>query len=158
MSAPSLLTTSQASSELDLAFVIDATGSMADELEYLKTEIDFIANTVQEKHKDLSIRYALIVYRDHGDEYLTRVINFTNDLAAFKKDLAEQHALGGGDYPEAMDSAIASALQLSYRPAARRLLFLMNYIPLNRASDALIDGVSYFTEAANATSPYLASS
>ncbi len=53
--------------ELDLAFVIDATGSMGDEIEYLKNEVDGIASDVKAKFGNVPIRYALIVYRDHGD-------------------------------------------------------------------------------------------
>ena len=51
---------------LDLALVIDTTGSMGDELEYLKTEIDSIVARLRETFPNVDQRYALIVYRDRG--------------------------------------------------------------------------------------------
>jgi hypothetical protein len=115
---------------LDLAFVVDATGSMGDELEYLKDEVEGIADGVKAKFANVSIRYALIVYRDEGDEYVTRDFNFTDDIASFKSDLGDQSAGGGGDFPEAMDQAMALVPQLSWRSGnAARMIFLIADAP-----------------------------
>jgi len=90
---------------LDLAFVVDATGSMGDELNYLKVEMQGIADRIKSGFAGVSIRYALVMYRDVGDEYETRKFDFTSDIASFKSDLQSQMASGGGDFPEAMDAA-----------------------------------------------------
>ena len=100
---------------LDIALVIDATGSMGDELEYLKVEIRDIAEAINRHFPNVDQRFALVVYRDNGDQYTTRVFDFTGDLDAFQKDLSAQSASGGGDYPEAMDAAMEAAAKLSWR-------------------------------------------
>ncbi len=115
--------------ELDLAFVVDSTGSMSDEIEYLKKEINSISNQIFSAYPNVAVRYALIVYRDHGDEYVTRVFNFADDLQQFEQYLNQQSASGGGDYPEAMEIAMADAMQLSWRDSARRMLFLVGDAP-----------------------------
>jgi len=99
---------------LDLAFIVDCTGSMSDELEYLKVEIRQIAEAVARQFPKVRQRYALIVYRDKGDTYVTRVFDFSDSLSTFTKDLGCQRANGGGDYPEAVDQALAAAGQLRW--------------------------------------------
>jgi hypothetical protein len=99
---------------LDLAFIVDCTGSMADELEYLKVEIRQIAEAVARRFPKVRQRYALIAYRDKGDQYVTRVFDFSDSLSAFAKRLGAQRAGGGGDYPEAVDQALSAAGQLRW--------------------------------------------
>jgi hypothetical protein len=115
---------------LDLAFVIDATGSMGDELEYLKSEVKGIADAVHADFADVSIHYGLIIYRDEGDDFVTRSFNFTDNLGAFGFNLAQQSADGGGDQPEAMDQALALVPQLSWRGGnTARMAFLVADAP-----------------------------
>ena len=116
--------------QLDLAFVVDATGSMADELEYLKVEMDNIASTIAEQHPNVDQRYALIVYRDEGDDYVTRDFDFTESLEGFQANLSDQEAQGGGDYPEAMHLALEDAQGLTWRAeGTARVLFLVADAP-----------------------------
>jgi len=116
--------------QLDLALVIDTTGSMGDELEYLKVEIDHIAAEVHERFPNVDQRYGLILYRDQGDAYVTRSFDFTPSLPEFRRTLAGQSAAGGGDYPEAMHLALEQSTQLSWRGAATaRVVFLVADAP-----------------------------
>jgi hypothetical protein len=101
--------TSVAPKALDLAFVVDATGSMGDELEFLKQETASIAERVSSRYPDVDVNYGLIVYRDEGDAYVTRGFGFT-DLDTFRDNLLQQAARGGGDYPEAMHTALQEAV------------------------------------------------
>ncbi|MEO7327262.1 MAG: VWA domain-containing protein [Minicystis sp.] len=100
---------------LDLAFVLDATGSMGDEIEFLKAEVKGIADTVHAQFGEVSIHYGLIVYRDEGDDFVTRSFDFTDSLGAFSFHLSQQFADGGGDQPEAMDQALALVPGLAWR-------------------------------------------
>lgn len=114
----------------DLALVVDATGSMGDELEYLKAELDSIIGDLRRDHPNLDIRIALVAYRDTTDEYITRTFPFTRDLAAMRGNLAQQSAGGGGDYPEAVEQAMARAVALDWREdAVRSILFVADAPP-----------------------------
>jgi hypothetical protein len=119
---------------LDLAFVMDATGSMGDEINYLKAEIDDIAGGVNGRFPNVQMRFALIVYRDQGDAYVTQVFDFA-DLGAFKQSLAPQSADGGGDYEEAMDAALDKTLSLTWNADnSARVAFLIADAPPHPAN------------------------
>jgi hypothetical protein len=121
---------SQMPQQLDLALVIDTTGSMGDELEYLKLEISNIAAQIEQLFPGVSQRFALIVYRDNGDRYVTRNFDFTDSLTDFQQTLSAQHASGGGDYPEAMHAALEQAGGLSWRDRnTARMIFLVGDAP-----------------------------
>lgn len=116
--------------QLDLALVIDTTGSMQDELDYLKVEIDHIAAEVHERFPNVDQRFSLILYRDQGDEYVTRAFDFTPSLADFRRTLAAQAASGGGDEPEAMHLGLELCTQLSWRGSGTaRVAFLVADAP-----------------------------
>ena len=103
---------------LDLAFVIDTTGSMGDELSYVQSELATIVGGIAAQFPSLVQRFALIAYRDTGDQYVVRSFDFTTDLAAFRRNVSAQSADGGGDEPEAVDQALAAAGKLSWQAGA----------------------------------------
>lgn len=101
----------------DIAFIVDATGSMMDEIDFLKKDVQDIINRIEQKS---NIRTAALFYRDEDDEYLTRSHNFTSDISATAKFINEQDADGGGDWPEAVHTAFEKSLQeLSWKSNAR---------------------------------------
>lgn len=114
----------EANAALDIALVVDTTGSMGDEIVYLQAELDAIATEVEAAYPAAETRWALIVYRDEGDEYVTRVFDFRG-VDALRSDLGRQAAGGGGDYPEASDAALEDATNLAWREdaATARLAF-----------------------------------
>jgi hypothetical protein len=116
---------------LDIALVIDTTGSMGDELAYLQTEFDALSNAIEAQYPQAEQRWALVLYRDEGDEYVTRTFDFEAAGAAFRDRLGAQSAGGGGDYPEAPDAALAAMNQLSWRsdPTTARLAFWVGDAP-----------------------------
>jgi hypothetical protein len=123
--------------ELDLAFVIDTTGSMGDEINYLKAEIEGIVDGVKATFSGVSIHYSVVLYRDHGDDYVTRVFDFTSSLGTFKDSLAAQSAGGGGDMPEAMDEAMGKVPDLAWRAGnTARMVFLLADAPPHPADEA----------------------
>ena len=118
---------------LDVAFVIDTTGTMVDELEYLKAEIDHVSSTLRTQFPEVEQRYALVCYRDHYDEYLTRTFDFTDSVSGFRGHLSTQRARGGGDYPEAVHLGLEKAAQLNWRTDnSARLVFLVGDAPPHR--------------------------
>jgi hypothetical protein len=95
---------------LDVQFLIDATGSMADEIAQLKDNIQAIAAAIDELPARPDLRLAMTVYRDQGDAYVSRTFEFTPDVDAFEEALAEVRADGGGDYPEDLNEALSRAV------------------------------------------------
>ncbi len=91
---------------LDLVFLVDATGSMGDEIDKLRNSLRSIADEVAALPSRPDLCFALVAYRDKGDAFLLRSHDFTNDLGAFQGVLNRLHANGGGDYPEALNEAL----------------------------------------------------
>lgn len=114
---------------LDLQLVIDTTGSMGDELAYLQSELTSILNRVQQAHPQVSIHAGLVVYRDHGDQYVVRSYPFTNDLDDLQQSLNSESFNGGGDYPEAMDEALAEAMRFQWREQSSKISLLVADAP-----------------------------
>jgi hypothetical protein len=110
---------------LDISLVVDTTGSMGDELEYLQTEFLAISQTIEASYPNAEQRWSLVVYRDRGDAYTVRPFDFEADPDVFRQHLAEQGPGGGGDIPEAPDAAFEAMNQLSWRSgeATARLAF-----------------------------------
>ncbi len=123
--------TAIARAQLDLVFLIDATGSMGDEIGKLKATLRTIANEVAQLPSRPDLCFGLVAYRDKGDQFLLRSHDLTNDLAAFQGVLNALQANGGGDYPEAMNEALHDTVHnLSWRGnGTTRLVFLLADAP-----------------------------
>ena len=118
---------------LDLALVVDTTGSMADELEWLTRDLFRIVEQARKIKPDVSIRYGLIVYRDQGDDYVVRNYGFTKDRREMRDWLRGEKASGGGDYPEAAAQALGAAVDLNWRRGkGERLVFHIADAPPHR--------------------------
>lgn len=136
--------------KIEIAFVVDATGSMGDELEYLKTELLDVIEKVKDKNPDADIATASVFYRDKGDEYLTRVSGFSDDIDDTLDFIKEQSADGGGDFPEAVHTALDKAVgELQWSDKAKtRLLFLLLDAPPHHDQDVITDLQKSVTRAA----------
>ncbi|MDA3846868.1 MAG: VWA domain-containing protein [Vallitaleaceae bacterium] len=98
-------------SDVDIMFVIDTTGSMADELAYLKKEIQNVVTEVQNQNaNNLNIRLSINYYRDETDEYVVRSYPFTTDIDAVVEQIGNQWSDGGGDYEEAVETALMDGI------------------------------------------------
>ena len=112
---------------MDIYFAVDATGSMGDEIDYLKAELSNVIERVKQNNPTLEMRFGSVFYRDEGDEYITRPFNFTADEASLISFISDQSAMGGGDFPEAVHAAMDVAItQNSWNEnASTRILFLI---------------------------------
>lgn len=112
---------------IDIAFIVDATGSMSDEISFLKSDLTDIINKVQDRQSSANIRTAALFYRDEGDEYVTKTNDFTSHLSQTVDFIKNQYADGGGDYPEAVHTALEMGMQqLSWREEnSIRLAFML---------------------------------
>lgn len=113
-----------ASNNLQIMFVIDATGSMGDEMTYIQSEIDDVIDKVQKDNANAHIELAMMVYRDEGDDYVTKYSDFTTNIESQRAFLAKQKAGGGGDFEEAVQTALKEAIvDKQWSTNATKLLF-----------------------------------
>lgn len=112
---------------VDIAFVVDATGSMGDEINFLKKEINDVVYETKNMNQALTFNFANVFYRDHGEDYVTRKQDFSDVLSKSVAFVEHQGAAGGGDYEEAVEIALDTAINnLNWSEKARtRLLFLV---------------------------------
>lgn len=123
---------SSVTNNIELAFIVDATGSMSDELEFLKDDLKDVIQRVKQNNSALDIYTGTVFYRDIDDDYLVKHSNFTNQIDATLDFINEQSAGGGGDYPEAVHSALNEAinkLQWSFNSKTRIAFLLLDAPP-----------------------------
>lgn len=121
---------------VDVVFVFDATGSMGDELRYLQAEMKDVIARASGATDGLKIRTGAVVYRDHGDEYITRISRLTDNIKTTQSFIDKQHADGGGDFPEAIPEALMAAMNsVGWDSEARaRIAFLILDAPCHQDS------------------------
>lgn len=116
---------------VEVAFVLDTTGSMSGLIEGAKRRIWSIARRIGEGRPRPDLRIALVGYRDKGDAYVTRVFDLSGDMDEVYAHLREFRAEGGGDFPEHVNAALADAVgRVSWsKSAALRMIFLVGDAP-----------------------------
>ena len=113
-------------SKADVMFVVDATGSMADEIGYLKTELKDVIQSVESMNKNLELRIGSVFYRDQGDTYVSRTSPLSDNIDQTLAFNNEQNAGGGGDFPEAVHIGLEKALDQDWSSdAIARIIFLV---------------------------------
>jgi hypothetical protein len=137
LAAAALLSTaafseSDAKSTVEVAFVLDTTGSMGGLIEGAKRKIWSIATAIVDSNPDADIRMGLVAYRDIGDDYVTKTFDLTTDIQDLYARLLELKARGGGDWPESVNEALDVAvnkLQWTLGSDTRRIVFLVGDAP-----------------------------
>ena len=112
---------------VDIGFVVDATSSMSDELEYLKAELRDVIERIQSGHQGMHVRTGSVFYRDTRDEYVTKIDPLSDNISTTLEFIKKQYAAGGGDTPEAVEQALELAVDhFTWDPTATaRILFLI---------------------------------
>lgn len=115
------------SNKVDIMFAVDATGSMSDEINYLKSELQNVIERVQKSDDELDIRLGSVFYRDVRDAYLTQSTPLNSDISKTVNFIKKQSAGGGGDFPEAVDAALEETIQKQIwsKDAVARIVFLV---------------------------------
>jgi len=132
------VTAPKVENSIDVAFIVDATGSMSDEIGFLKKDLESIIALVGQQCT-AKVRTGTVFYRDEGDDYVTKFSQLTNNLNDTEKFIGKQEANGGGDWPEAVHSALEVGIQsLQWNSDARsRIAFLILDAPPHH-EDAVI--------------------
>jgi Mg-chelatase subunit ChlD len=121
----------EVSNAVDLMFVVDTTGSMQDEIDFLREELKDVVTRARRGAGQLDVEVSVVFYRDRHDDYVVKPYPFTKDIDAVVSRIAREKAEGGGDYPEAVEQALTHAVRgEEWRRSARtRLLFLVGDAP-----------------------------
>jgi hypothetical protein len=120
LSTVALTPAASARPAVEVAFVLDTTGSMGGLIEGAKRKIWSIATTIADSNPDADIRMGLVAYRDIGDEYVTKTFGLTTDIQDLYAHLLELKARGGGDWPESVNEALDVAVNKLQWGAGRR--------------------------------------
>lgn len=104
-------------SDLDLAILVDNTGSMSGVIGDVKANIGQLISTLRSGGG--RVRVGMVAYRDLGDEYVVRPLPLTDiggaGAYAVQGFIASMQAHGGGDWPEKMDAALQVAADMEWR-------------------------------------------
>ena len=116
---------------LDILFLLDATGSMDDEIDQIKDTLLSISSRISDLPSQPDLRFGMVAYRDREDEFVTRLYDFEPDATRFVDTIRGVVAYGGGDYPESLNEALHVAVhEPSWRLGdAIRLMFLIADAP-----------------------------
>lgn len=116
--------------QVDVAFVVDTTGSMGPFIDEARRRIREIADAVAAADA-LDLRFAVVEYRDHPpqeESFIARPFPFT-DSDGLQRILEGLQPVGGGDAPEAVLDGLVSAANLQWRTEADKLCFLVGDAP-----------------------------
>ncbi len=133
----------------DIVFIIDSTGSMSDEIQNVKNNLNSFTQTLDENGVDFAI--AIIEYKDAtipSEAGSTRVLTGEGGKQWFTsaEEVAEVLSRivvdGGGDYPETMIDAFGCALEdLEYRDDASKFAVVLTDADTKDYNNYGIDGM-----------------
>ena len=105
-------------SNVDVAFMMDATGSMASYIRTVKDGINNITNRIHREFEGAIVRVAFVAYRDYEDgANHFEILDFTEDITLFTEFVGRVMATGGGDGPEDVLGAINQTINLNWKAA-----------------------------------------
>lgn len=119
----------------DVMFILDTTGSMADEMMFLQSEFTAITNVIGTNDTKYSVNF----YRDEGDEYVVRCNPFTDNVEELQKKLNAESADGGGDYPEAVDRILSETMyEKTWSEESVKIAFLIFDAPPHKNTESAL--------------------
>lgn len=123
-----------AAKSIDMAFVVDTTGSMGGQIASVRSNLNSIVSNLAAGSADF--RVAVVSYRDfpsrclEAGSYAARVDQtFTNDISQIQAGIDALVAFGGCDLPETVFSGIKAALDLDWTDGATKALIVIGDAP-----------------------------
>ncbi|MDR3247505.1 MAG: VWA domain-containing protein [Treponema sp.] len=112
---------------VDIVLCLDTTSSMKDDIdEVRKALIPMLNETIA---GFTSFRIGMVMYKDYNEDYLNRVIPFTDDFPRFQRTLNGIRVGGGRDIPEAVYEALhEGAIKFPWQ-AESRIMILVGDAP-----------------------------
>ncbi len=108
---------------VDVMFIFDETGSMADEIAALLQKTRKFADTIAQG--GINFRLGLLSFSDS----IEKKYEYTSDVELFKKNVSALTAQGGGDEPENQLDALIEAAKIPSRGDAKRIFILVTDAP-----------------------------
>lgn len=110
---------------VDLAVMLDCTGSMGSYIQMCQKKIKDIISQVKEAYCKSEIRISIVAYRDFCDKNRFEILSFTSSLNDAKIFLDKLKADGGGDTPEDVNGAFQKALfEIEWKSTVRLLVHI----------------------------------
>jgi Mg-chelatase subunit ChlD len=145
---------------IDLAFILDTTGSMSEEIEATKSTVQKVAAGLG--GGNFQFRIGMVTFKDRTDGKVTEVFQMTTDIPKFGRDVQNIGAAGGGDVPESVNEGVHVAMtKLAWgQDSIAKLAFLIGDAPphldYQQDADYAVDmrdaahrGIKLFTIAAS---------
>ena len=95
---------------VEVAFALDATGSMGPYINEARAKIRAIAAELSTGTPKPDVKFGLVAFRDRGDTFVTRVTPFTADVEVMHRALDATDPGGGGDTPESVFEGVKDAV------------------------------------------------
>ena len=111
LSNPEGQPTLEQSKRIQLVFCLDVTGSMGGLIATAKQKIWSIASSLLQADPKPELQIGMVFYRDRGDDFVTKRIDFTSDIDSVYGKLMDISATGGGDSPESVNQALFDAVK-----------------------------------------------
>jgi hypothetical protein len=113
--------------QVDLLFLVDATASTKCTIKCIRAQCADTTVDLREKYRNIDPRFAVVAYRDpidhEGDQHES--LDFTESREILQSFLANVKSYGGRDDAEDLAGGIELALGLSWRPSAKKCVFLV---------------------------------
>ena len=124
----------EAGGAVDIAFVIDTTGSMGGSIDSVKSAAVELVNDVAARTS--AARFSLVDYRDFPDrtgdpgDYPSKLRqDFTSDTSTINTAIQALGLGDGGDWPETMYSGLNTAFDLAWRPGVKKMAIVLADAP-----------------------------
>jgi TonB family protein len=129
----------------DVVFVLDSSISMAKALPALRLAFSEARDMIAAGRVPMALRTGLVLFRDHGDDYLTRSYPLDADPRSLDAALEGMRADGGGDVPEDLGAGLRAAINgMDWAPDSVRLLVAVtDAVPALRPGDPAAKGSRY---------------
>ena len=115
---------------LEVALVVDSTGSMQNVLDWVKRDVGKLMRVFRMVSR--RPRIAVVCYRDHNEEYVSKNTPLSGDVARLTRALRGERATGGRDEPEAVLDGLARAVKIlkwSPRKTVHKTILLIGDAP-----------------------------